>query len=465
MAWSCRLAYSDATRHSIAILSHRWPVSQLAFFYRSLHSNHSMVTVATPQFPTARQEIAGLSVAELAKQFGTPLYVYDLLMIEQRIADLSDFDVIRYAQKACGNIGVLDRMRRRGVVVDAVSAGEIRRALAAGYSTEGHQIVYTADIFDAEALDLVVEHKLHVNCGSPDMISQLGQRLPGADVTLRINPGFGHGHSQKTNTGGDQSKHGIWHTQITDCLRRADQFGVTITGLHMHIGSGTDLEHLSKVCESMQTAAKEVGRTIKTISAGGGLPVPYRETESYVDLAKYFQLWDATRNQLSESFGHRVALEIEPGRFLTAESGSLITEVRAIKTMGENLFFLVDAGFNDLARPVMYGAYHPISICAADGGDVSDRESVSAVIGGPLCESGDIFTQREGGFVDSRQLPMCRVGDFLVLENAGAYGFVMASNYNSKYRPAEVMIEDGEAKLVRKRETFEDLIQNEIIPG
>ncbi len=415
-------------------------------------------------FSTAREDIAGIPVVDLARQFGTPTYIYDQTKIDQRIADLAQFDVIRYAQKALGNLAILDRMRRQGVVVDAVSAGEIRRALAAGYSAQGNDIVYTADIFDAESLDLVIEYGIAVNCGSPDMISQLGQRRPGSDVTLRINPGFGHGHSQKTNTGGQQSKHGIWHTQIVDCLRRADQTGVTVTGLHMHIGSGTDLEHLSEVCEAMERAAHEVGRTIKTISAGGGLPVPYKAEESYVDLQQYFQLWDAVRNRLSDQFGHRLALEIEPGRYLSAESGYLITEVRSIKTMGENLFVLVDAGFNDLARPVMYGAYHPISVAAA-AGNAGRRATAPIVVGGPLCESGDIFTQREGGFVESRTLPIPLVGDYIVLENAGAYGFVMASNYNSKTRAAEVLIEDGQAKLIRRRETFDDLVRGEMIPA
>ena len=424
-----------------------------------------MPIASAPSFSTHRTEIADHSIANLAEKFGTPLYVYDVAVIEQRIADLAAFDVIRYAQKASSNLAILDRMRRKGVVVDAVSAGEIRRAIAAGYDPAAgkHEIVYTADIFDGEALDLVVEHGIAVNCGSPDMISQLGERRPGAEVTLRINPGFGHGHSQKTNTGGEQSKHGIWHSQIDECLRRADQYGVTVTGLHMHIGSGTDLEHLSQVCEAMEQAADEVGRTLKTISAGGGLPVPYQADETYVDLEKYFELWDASRNRIGEKIGHRLQLEIEPGRFLSAESGSLIAEVRSVKKVGENLFVLLDAGFNDLARPVMYGAHHPISVCGRDG-DAGDRESVDTIVGGPLCESGDIFTQREGGFVDSRSLPVCRVGDYVVLENAGAYGFVMASNYNSKYRAAEVLLENGQAKLVRKRETFEDIVRGEVIP-
>lgn len=421
--------------------------------------------LTAPAFPTSRTAIASFPIGDLVSRFGTPLYVYDLAVIERRIADLAAFDKIRYAQKACSNLAILDRMRRRGVVVDAVSAGEVRRAIAAGYDPQAAagEIVYTADLFDRDSLDLVVEQGISVNCGSPDMISQLGERRPGAEVTLRINPGFGHGHSQKTNTGGDQSKHGIWHTQIDECLRRGDQYGVTVTGLHMHIGSGTDLEHLRQVCDAMRKAATEVGRTIRTISAGGGLPVPYSADESYVDLEEYFRLWDATRDELSQTFGHRVDLEIEPGRYLTAESGFLIAEVRSVKKMGENLFFLVDAGFNDLARPVMYGAHHPISLCGRRD-DAAGREQVQAIIGGPLCESGDIFTQREGGFVDSRRLPMANVGDYVILENAGAYGFVMASNYNSKPRAAEVLLEDGQAKLIRRRETWEDLIRGESIP-
>jgi len=420
---------------------------------------------AAPAFPTQQTRFAGLEIAPLATQFGTPLYLYDAAMIQRRIADLAAFDVIRYAQKACGNIAILDRVRRAGVVVDAVSAGEIRRALAAGFKPHGETpgIVYTADIFDRESLDLVVELGLHVNCGSPDMIDQLGERLPGANVTLRINPGFGHGHSQKTNTGGQQSKHGIWHEQVDDCLLRADRHGVTVTGVHMHIGSGTDLEHLSQVCQAMERTVASIGRTVTTISSGGGLPVPYKSTDSFIDLQKYYELWDATRNRIANSFGHPIRLEIEPGRYLVAEAGALIAEVRAVKSMGTNRFFLLDAGFNDLARPVMYGSHHPIALCPRDGSE-SERPEVDAIVGGPLCESGDIFTQAEGGYVCSRPLPAAHVGDYLVLGNAGAYGFAMSSNYNSKTRAAEVLIEGGQAKLIRKRESFEDLVRGESIP-
>ena len=419
-----------------------------------------MPTVSS--FPLVRHEIAGVSVAALAKQFGTPCYVYDAAKIIERIEDLKQFDVIRYAQKACSNIAILDLCRQQGVVVDAVSAGEVHRAFKAGYTANGSPppIVYTADIFDRDALELVVKHKLHVNCGSPDMIDQLGAVSPGHNITLRINPGFGHGHSQKTNTGGSSSKHGIWHEQVADCLLRADRNGIMVTGIHMHIGSGTDLEHLAQVCGAMEKTVAEVGRSVTTISAGGGLPVPYKASQTYVDLPQYFQLWDATRKRLEQKLGHKLSLEIEPGRYLVAEAGFLVTEVRSIKESGENTFYLLDAGFNNLARPILYGSYHPMSLAVADGRSLRD-----VVVGGPLCESGDIFTQEEGGLVCRRQLPAAEVGDLLVLEVAGAYGFVMSSNYNSKPLAAEVLIHKGAAQLIRSRQTVEDLTRGEVIPN
>ena len=414
-------------------------------------------------FAISRTEVAGVSIANLAEEFGTPTFVYDAAVIRERIEQLRSFDVIRYAQKANSNLSVLKLMHDEGVVVDAVSAGEILRAEAAGFTADGnpHPIVYTADIFDRAALDMVCDKNVHCNLGSPDMIDQLGERKPGSEITLRINPGFGHGHSQKTNTGGPQSKHGIWHDQLEECLQRADHLGVQVVGLHMHIGSGTDFEHLSQVCDAMKTAARKVGRTIRTISAGGGLPTPYREGDSHLDIPRYFELWDATRNELQEEFGHAVQLEIEPGRFLTAECGFLISEIRAIKKMGDNLFYLVDAGFNNLARPIMYGAYHPMSICHR-AGSASERTQ-EVIVGGPLCESGDIFTQQEGGFVEARELPVAGIGDFLVIECAGAYGFVMASNYNAKPFAAEVLVENGESTLIRRRQALTDIFADEQI--
>jgi len=417
-----------------------------------------------PAIPGLRRDIAGHSVVELAEKFGTPTYVYDTTPIDARIQDLQHFDLIRFAQKACSNLAILDHVRRQGVVVDAVSAGEIRRAMAAGYNLQENPpaVVYCADLFDQDSLELVIKHDIHVNCGSPDMIDQLGEVAPGRNITLRINPGFGHGHSQKTNTGGPQSKHGIWHEEVEDCLLRADRHGLGVTGIHMHIGSGSDFEHLAQVCGALEETARRVGRSITSVSAGGGLPVPYRDGEAQIDTLRYFELWDQSRQRLAKEFGHPISLEIEPGRYLSAEAGFLVAEIRSIKKMGENLFYLVDAGFNNLARPILYGAYHPMSISPRHGG-VPDT-TAEVVVGGPLCESGDIFTQEEGGYVCSRRLPVAKVGDYLVIECAGAYGQVMSSNYNSKPFAAEVMIRDHKVQLIRKRQTFADLIQGEVIP-
>ncbi|MBT7255748.1 MAG: hypothetical protein HN882_12155 [Planctomycetaceae bacterium] len=254
------------------------------------------------------------------------------------------------------------------------------------------------------------------------------------------------------------SKHGIWHEQLEECKTLAAQYDITISGLHMHIGSGCDMEHLSQVCGAMEKAVAVVGDTVRTISTGGGLPIPYSADESHIDLREFYALWNATRQRITGQVDHEVCLEIEPGRFLVAESGFLVTQIRSIKTTSDRRFYLVDAGFNNLARPIMYGAYHPISIAVEEG---ENHEHVDVVIGGPLCESGDIFTQQEGGFVCTRSLPEAQVGDYLVLECAGAYGSVMGSNYNSKLFAAEVMIHDGAAHLIRVRQTYDALMADE----
>lgn len=408
--------------------------------------------------------IGALPVEQLAKDFGTPTFIYEKAVIEKRIAELKAFEVIRFAQKACSNIAILALMRKNGVVVDAVSAGEIYRALKVGYTAEGHPpgIVFTADLFDADALQLIREHRIPVNVGSPDMIAQLGGVYPGAEVTLRINPGFGHGHSRKVNTGGSYSKHGIWHSDLEECLRLGNEAGVNIQGLHMHIGSGSDYHHLSTVCDAMVKAAKRMGPQLKVISAGGGLPIPYRKEQARIDIPAYYGLWDKARKAIEREVGHPVALEVEPGRYLVAESCSLLTQIRSVKSSGGNRFYLVDAGFDTLIRPAMYGAYHEISISPADGRIVGN--AFDTIVAGPLCESGDVFTQEEGGVVTTRKLPEAVAGDYLILHDAGAYGAAMSSNYNTRKLAAEVLIQEGGPDVIRERQTFEAILQFERVP-
>lgn len=408
------------------------------------------------------------TIREGVAKYGTPFWLYDRSTIETRIRELSCFDTVRFAQKACPNLSIISLMRKNGVVVDAVSTGEIVRAIQAGYNggesdKQVPQIVYTADIFDRDALKLVKAHRIHVNIGSADMIRQLADAGIRTNLTLRVNPGFGHGHSQKTNTGGPLSKHGVWHEQIKDCVKLAQANGMWITGLHMHIGSGSDFEHLSKVCDAMRDASRRLGSHIRMISAGGGLPIPYKEEEknSRIDIRAYYSLWDKTRKDIAQSVGHSISLEVEPGRYLVAESAVLVAEIRAIKRQENNLFYLIDAGFNDLVRPSFYGSYHAITIVSKDGRKLGPE--TDAIVAGPLCESGDVFTQEEGGFVVSRKLPTAEVGDYLVLHDTGAYGSAMSSNYNSRRYAPEILQTNGTLEVIRKRETFLQLMQNERI--
>lgn len=408
------------------------------------------------------------TIREGVAKYGTPFWLYDRNSIETRIRELSCFDTVRFAQKACPNLSILSIARKNGAVVDAVSAGEIVRALKAGFKggesdKQVPQIVYTADILDRDALELVKAHKIHVNIGSADMIRQLAEAGIRTNLTLRVNPGFGHGHSKKTNTGGPLSKHGVWHTQIKDCVKLAQANGMWITGLHMHIGSGSDFDHLSKVCDAMRDASRRLGSHIRMISAGGGLPIPYREEEkgSRIDIRAYYDLWDKARKDIAQSVGHDISLEVEPGRYLVAESAVLVAEIRAIKRQEDNLFYLIDAGFNDLVRPSFYGSYHAISIVSRDGRTLGPE--TDAIVAGPLCESGDVFTQEEGGFVVSRKLPTAEVGDYLVLHDAGAYGSAMSSNYNSRRYAPEILRTNGTLEVIRERETFDQLMQNERI--
>lgn len=392
--------------------------------------------------------------------FGTPVWVYDAEMIRARIRDLGAFDVVRFAQKACSNTHILRLVRGKGVNVDAVSKGEIERAFAAGYTVD--EIVFTADLMDRETLDFVVRHNITVNAGSIDMLSQLGTRSAGHKVWLRVNPGFGHGHSQKTNTGGEASKHGIWHGDVPRALETVAQYGLTLVGLHMHIGSGGDYAHLAQVCGAMLDLILREKIDVPAISAGGGLPVPYLEEDEPVNISQYFDLWDTARKEIEAFLGHKVALEIEPGRYLVAESGTLITEVRAVKDMGSKHYALVDAGFTELVRPAMYGSYHRMTAMTGNGMPV-EGDPVSTVVAGPLCESGDMFTQSEGGYVEPRLLPPVSVGDFLAIHTAGAYGASMSSNYNTRPFVPEVLVDGDDVYLIRRRQTIADLLALEAV--
>ncbi|WP_248749643.1 diaminopimelate decarboxylase [Pseudomonas sp. MWU15-20650] len=403
-------------------------------------------------------------INQLAHEFGTPFWLYDADSIRRRTAQLHAFDVIRYAQKANPNIQILKLMKSLGAMVDAVSLGEIERAHRAGFRNDGDhaQIVYTCDVLDEATLRRVIELNIPVNAGSPQMLEQLGKASPGHKVWLRINPGFGHGHSRKTNTGGQSSKHGNWHENLDVCYQLIETYGLELVGLHMHIGSGVDYEHLQRVCESMVEHVMRCPFDISAISAGGGLPVAYRDDDPQIDIDAYFRIWDLARRKIEKHLGHAVTLEIEPGRILVAESGCLVAQVRAKKDVGTNHFVLVNSGFNDLIRPAMYGSFHRIT--ALQKVPVLDRELWrNTVVAGSLCEAGDVFTQQSNAEIDHQLLPDLQMDDLLVFHDCGAYGASMSSNYNTRPLIPELMLDGGAVKVIRRRQTFDELLSLETI--
>lgn len=403
------------------------------------------------------------SLISLAQDHGTPVWVYDAATIRQRIAALRRFDVIRYAQKANSNLHLLQLMRAEGVMVDAVSQGELHRSLLAGYEAGGDPegVVFTADVIDRPTLALVLKHGITVNAGSLDMLDRLGTQAPGHKVWLRINPGFGHGHSNKTNTGGGHSKHGIWFEDVQRAMALIRKHQLELIGLHMHIGSGVDYGHLARVCDALVGIATSLAHDIQAISAGGGLSIPYRVDETEINTEHYFNLWDKARREIADFLGHSVRLEIEPGRFLVAQAGVLVTEVLGVKITPDHRFAIVDAGFNDLVRPSFYGSYHEISVLPRDGSDPLLRPVQGVAVAGPLCEAGDVFTQTAGGEIVDRNLPAPQVGDYLVLHDAGAYGAAMSSNYNSKPLAPEILMDAGVCRQIRRRQTMDDLLSLE----
>jgi diaminopimelate decarboxylase len=394
---------------------------------------------------------------QIAARFGTPVYVYDAEILRAQLAKLKAFELVRFAQKACPNVHVQRILRAGGARVDCVSPGELERALRAGFTPgkEPADIIYTADVATESTLTRLIELGIPVNAGSEDMLTQLGERNPGHPVWLRINPGFGHGHSKKTNTGGDSSKHGIWFENLEHALTLVRRYRLDLVGFHMHIGSGADVEHLARVCDAMVAEVKRAGCDLRAISGGGGLSIPYRPGEPEIDVNAYHALWDNARKRIEAHLGHAVELELEPGRFLVAQAGVLLAEVRSTKFVGDNHFTLVDAGFNDLARPAMYGAYHHITVVQSTPGTRAVRPTIVA---GPLCESGDVFTQDATSTVLPRELPEAHIGDLLVFHDAGAYGASMSSNYNSRPLIPEVLIDGGEVRLIRRRQTLDELL-------
>ncbi len=408
--------------------------------------------------------IEKVNVRDIAKRFGTPVYVYSLRALRESITEIRPLSpVVRFSMKSCSNAKILQEMLNSGIKIDAVSVPEIQRALKAGYSPE--DICLTSDVFfNTEEAEFCLKNRIFCSCGSLGMLEEYGetfQRLGfgSGGVSIRINPGEGAGHSKKTNTGGPYSKHGIWYENLDEAKAIAEKYKLQIVGVHTHIGSGGDLEHLSRITGKLVEFAKQFPE-LRVVNFGGGLPYEYDPDKRQVDISTYQPILEERARDLEAHFGRPITCEIEPGRRFVAGCGYLIGEVRSLNhTLDEKKrrlnYVLTNVGFCHLLRPMAYGSYHPIWFVGDELGEETDL-----IVAGPVCESGDLLTQKNDEPV-ARRLPLPQRGDLVVIGGAGAYGHAMSSNYNSQPLIPEVMVDGGQMVQIRRRQTLDDVIREE----
>ncbi len=404
--------------------------------------------------------IDGVSSLELARLYGTPLYVYSENMIKRRYRELKKAlnlyyprNRILYAAKANTNLSVLRLLLEEGAGLDTVSPGEVFLALEAGFKPE--QILFTGTSVGYEELLFILEKGVRINLDSESQLDRLiGIEVPEM-VSVRVNPEIGAGHHEHVITAGPDAKFGLWDTDAVKVFKKAKHAGVKRFGIQMHIGSGVlDVENYLRPVKRLIEVAKhthdEAGIDFDFIDFGGGIGVPYRPEEKAVDLDIFVQrLINYTKEQLHTHNLGEPEIWLEPGRYLVAESGILLTRVTTLKKTPDRSYLGVDAGFNTLIRPAMYGSYHPIVSASTLNTPPENYD-----IYGPLCETGDLFAR-------NRVLPRVSEGALLAILNAGAYGFSMSSQYNSRLRPAEVIVKDGFTRLVREKESLQDLLKGQ----
>ena len=403
----------------------------------------------------------GFPVKELAKEYDTPLYV----LSEKRIRDnynrlhnalIRNYKYVRiyYAAKANSNLTVLKILHSEGAYLDAVSPGEVFMGLTSGYAPD--RILFTGTSVRNDELKFLSDANVTINIDSQSELDRLLKIAVPPVLSIRVNPEIGAGHHSHCITAGPESKFGLWEEDALKAYATAKKARVERFGIHMHIGSGIlDVEPYVLAVEKLLSIAKrvhdEVGVEFEFIDIGGGFGVPYKPEDKELDLSEFSTKIVAPFKAKIKEYGlGKPFLYMEPGRYLVCDASILLTSVNTVKQTPSKKFVGVDAGFNTLVRPTMYGSYHPILV--ANKLEAADKETYDVV--GPICESGDVLAK-------DRALPLVEEGDLLAVLNAGAYGFSMSSQYNARPRAAEVMIRQGKAVLVREREQLNGLISSQ----
>ncbi len=407
-------------------------------------------------------------VRDIQREFGTPVYVYDQLTLERQAKSVLNFPnpfglIGRFAMKALPNAAVIRILNRAGLHIDASSGYEAERAMRAGVPAD--QIQLTTQQLPENLQDLVRRGVIFNAC-SLEQLDTYGKLFPGKTVTIRINPGLGSGHSNRTNVGGPSASFGIWHDHLGKVHQIADKHGLKLNSMHTHIGSGSDPEVWERVAMmSLEIVSQLPDAT--TLSLGGGYKVGRMASEASTDLEQIGTHMEEAFRMFAGKTGRRLKMEVEPGTYLVGNAGVIVSCVMDVVDTGKggNQFIKIDSGMTENIRPSMYGSQHPLVVVPKEEEDRGERDYL---VVGHCCESGDVLTPEpdnpEG--LQPRGLTEAKIGDALVIGGSGAYCAAQsAKNYNSFPEAAEVLLaSDGSFHLIRKRQTLDQILANEVMP-
>ena len=405
------------------------------------------------QFINNQFQIQGLNVSELCKEFGTPLYIYDGEKIVSQYHKLANAFTgvnvkIKYAAKALTNQAILKLLNKVGCGIDVVSLQELQLALIAGFTKEN--IMYTPNCVPFEEIEEAVKTGVIINIDNLPFLERFGKKYGHSHpCSIRLNPHIEEGGNAKIMTAHKGSKFGISVEQVERIYAISKEYNLNVLGLHVHMGSDfKSADSFIKAYEIVFDIARNF-KELKFLDFGGGFKVAYKEGDSVTDVNDLGVKMTAAFSAFCKEYGKNLELWFEPGKFLVSESGYLMVKATVIKETPATTFIGVDSGLNHLIRPMMYGAYHDVVNVSNNNGA---KKKYTVV--GYICETDTFGTDL--------QIAETKEGDLLAIKNAGAYGFSMSSNYNSRFRPAEVLVYNGKAQLIRKREVFEDLLKNQV---